>query len=102
MLAFLFRRLALVVPTFLGITLLVFALIRLIPGDPVEAMSGERGMAPERYHRLIHEFGLDRPLPVQYADYVWRALHGDLGLSIVTHEPVFSEFAARFPATAWW
>jgi dipeptide transport system permease protein len=98
-LAFLLKRLALVVPTFLGITLLVFALIRLIPGDPVEALSGERGMTPERYQRLIHEFGLDRPLAVQYGEYVWRALHGDLGISVVTHEPVFSEFAARFPAT---
>ena len=99
MLAFVLKRLALVVPTFLGITLLVFSLIRLIPGDPVEALSGERGMTPERYQRLIHEFGLDRPLPVQYGEYVWRALHGDLGISVVTHEPVFSEFAARFPAT---
>ncbi len=99
MLAFVLKRLGLVVPTFLGITLLVFALIRLIPGDPVEALSGERGMTPERYQRLIHEFGLDRPLPVQYGEYVWRALHGDLGISVVTHEPVFSEFAARFPAT---
>ena len=99
MLAFLLKRLALVVPTFLGITLLVFALIRLIPGDPVEALSGERGMTEERYRRLVHEFGLDRPLPVQYGEYVWRALHGDLGVSVVTHEPVFREFAARFPAT---
>jgi len=99
MVTFVLKRLALVVPTFLGITLLVFALIRLVPGDPVEALSGERGMTEERYQRLIHEFGLDRPLPVQYADYVWKALHGDLGLSAVTHEPVFSEFMARFPAT---
>jgi len=80
MLAFVLKRLALVVPTFLGITLLVFALIRLIPGDPVEALSGERGMTEERYQRLVHEFGLDRPLAVQYGEYV-------------------SEFAARFPAT---
>ena len=99
MLAFVLKRVGLVVPTFLGITLLVFSLIRLIPGDPVEALSGERGMTPERYQRLIHEFGLDRPLAVQYGEYVWRALHGDLGISVVTHEPVFSEFAARFPAT---
>ena len=99
MLAFVFKRLGLVAPTFLGITLLVFSLIRLIPGDPVEALSGERGMDPARYQRLIHEFGLDRPLPVQYGDYVWKALHGDLGLSAITHEPVFSEFMARFPAT---
>jgi len=99
MLAFLLKRLGLVVPTFLGITLLVFALIRMIPGDPVEALSGERGMTEERYHRLVHEFGLDRPLAVQYGDYVWKALHGDLGISLITHEPVFSEFIARFPAT---
>src|SRR5450631_2937400 len=99
MLAFLLKRLGLVLPTFLGITLLVFALIRLLPGDPVEALSGERGMTAERYERLLHEFGLDRPLPVQYADYVWKALHGDLGISLITHEPVFSEFMARFPAT---
>ncbi len=99
MLSFVLKRVALVVPTFIGITLLVFVLIRLIPGDPVEALSGERGMSDERYHRLIHEFGLDRPLPVQYADYVWKALHGDLGLSAISHEPVFSEFMARFPAT---
>jgi dipeptide transport system permease protein len=98
-LSFVLKRLALVVPTFIGITLLVFTLIRLIPGDPVEALSGERGMTDERYHRLIHEFGLDRPLPVQYGDYVWKALHGDLGLSAISHEPVFSEFIARFPAT---
>ena len=99
MFGFLLRRLGLVVPTFLGITLAVFALIHLIPGDPVEALSGERGMTEERYTRLIHEFGLDRPLPVQYGDYVWKALHGDLGLSTITHEPVFAEFMARFPAT---
>jgi dipeptide transport system permease protein len=97
--SFVLKRLSLVVPTFIGITLLVFTLIRLIPGDPVEALSGERGMSDERYHRLIHEFGLDRPLPVQYADYVWKALHGDLGLSAISHEPVFAEFMARFPAT---
>ncbi len=99
MFTFLLKRLGLVVPTFLGITLLVFSLIRLIPGDPVEALSGERGMTAERYQRLLHEFGLDRPLPVQYLDYVWRVLHGDLGVSTITQEPVFREFIARFPAT---
>ncbi|HEX7649851.1 MAG TPA: ABC transporter permease subunit [Noviherbaspirillum sp.] len=96
---FLLRRLALVIPTFLGITLLVFALIHLIPGDAVEALSGEHGMDPERYARLLHEFGLDRPLYVQYFDYLWNVLRGDLGRSIVTHEPVLSEFRTLFPAT---
>ena len=99
MISFLLRRLALMVPTFLGITLLVFALIHLLPGDPVEALSGERGMAPERYARLLHEFGLDRPLWQQYLGYLWHALHGDLGLSTITHEPVFKEFTTLFPAT---
>ncbi|WP_372528317.1 ABC transporter permease subunit [Piscinibacter sp.] len=99
MLSFLLKRLGLVAPTFLGITLLVFALIRLLPGDPVEALSGERGMTPERYARLLHEFGLDRPLWLQYLDYLWRALHADLGLSTITHEPVFKEFITLFPAT---
>ena len=99
MFSFIAKRLGLVVPTFLGITLLVFALIRLLPGDPVEALSGERGMTTERYERLIHEFGLDRPLPVQYADYLWKAVHGDLGYSTITHEPVFKEFITLFPAT---
>jgi dipeptide transport system permease protein len=99
MFTFLLKRIGLVLPTFLGITLLVFALIRLIPGDPVEALSGERGMTTERYERLIAQFGLDRPLPVQYLDYVGKAVRGDLGLSTITHEPVFAEFMARFPAT---
>jgi dipeptide transport system permease protein len=99
MFSFIARRLGLVVPTFLGITLLVFALIRLLPGDPVEALSGERGMTTERYERLIKEFGLDRPLPVQYADYLWKAVQGDLGHSTITHEPVFKEFITLFPAT---
>ena len=99
MFSFILKRLGLVLPTFIGITLLVFSLIRLLPGNPVEALSGERGMDPERYTRLMHEFGLDRPLPVQYGEYVWKALHGDLGLSTVTHDSVFREFTARFPAT---
>ncbi len=99
MFTFIAKRLGLVLPTFIGITLLVFALIRLLPGDPVEALSGERGMTTERYERLIHEFGLDRPLPVQYADYLWKAVHGDLGFSTITHEPVFKEFITLFPAT---
>ena len=80
-------------------TLLAFALIHLIPGDPVENLSGERGMDPARRARLLHEFGLDRPLPVQYADYIGQVLRGDLGTSLTTHEPVLREFLTLFPAT---
>ena len=99
MFAFFLRRIGLIIPTFLGITLLVFSLIHLIPGDAVEAMSGERGMEPARYARLLHEFGLDRPLYVQYFDYLASVLRGQLGNSITTHEPVLREFATLFPAT---
>jgi len=98
-LAFVARRLALIIPTFVGVTLIAFALIRLIPGDPVENLSGERGMDPARRERLLHEFGLDRPLPVQYAEYVGQVLRGDLGTSLTTHEPVLQEFLTLFPAT---
>jgi dipeptide transport system permease protein len=99
MFTFILRRAALIVPTFIGVTLLAFALIHLIPGDPVEILSGERGMDPARRARLLHEFGLDRPLPVQYIDYVGQVLRGDLGTSLTTHEPVLREFRTWFPAT---
>ena len=94
MLAFLLRRVALIIPTFIGVTLIAFALIHLIPGDPVENLSGERGMDPARRERLLHEFGLDRPLPVQYVEYVGDVLRGDLGTSLTTHESVAQEFAS--------
>src|SRR5438445_2063614 len=99
MFAFILRRAALIIPTFIGVTLLAFALIHLIPGDPVENLSGERGMDPARRERLLHEFGLDRPLPVQYAEYVGQVAKGDLGTSLTTHEPVLEEFLTLFPAT---
>src|SRR5258706_5587198 len=99
MLGFILRRVALIIPTFFGVTLLAFALIHLIPGDRVENLSGERGMDPARRERLLHQFGLDRPLPVQYAGYIGQVVKGDLGTSLTTHEPVLDEFLTLFPAT---
>jgi dipeptide transport system permease protein len=99
MFRFILRRAALIVPTFIGVTLLAFALIHLIPGDPVENLSGERGMDPARRERLLREFGLDRPLPQQYAEYIGHVVRGNLGTSLTTHEPVLGEFATLFPAT---
>jgi dipeptide transport system permease protein len=99
MLRFFLTRLSLVVPTFIGITLLVFVLIRLIPGDPIETMAGERGIDPARLAQLRKEYGFDQPVLVQYGLYLTRLAHGDLGRSIVTHEPVISEFETLFPAT---
>ncbi|HEY0523383.1 MAG TPA: ABC transporter permease subunit [Stellaceae bacterium] len=99
MLRFLLTRVSLVIPTFIGITLLAFFLIRLVPGDPVETLAGERGIDPAEHQRLLHEYGLDRPLIVQYGIYAAHALRGDLGRSLITHESVTSEFASLFPAT---
>jgi dipeptide transport system permease protein len=99
MLRFVFTRLSLIVPTFFGMTLLAFFLIRLVPGDPIETMAGERGIDAARHAQLVHEYGFDKPVLVQYGIYISRVLHGDLGKSIITQAPVLSEFGALFPAT---
>ena len=99
MLRFILTRLSLIVPIFLGMTLVAFLLIRLVPGDPIETLAGERGIDPARHAALLKEYGLDRPVLVQYGIYIGRVLHGDLGKSIVTQTPVLQEFLALFPAT---
>ena len=76
MLRFLLTRLSLLIPTFIGVTIAAFAFIRLLPGDPVLLMAGERGLSPERYEVLLRQFGYDRPLWQQYFEFLWRALHG--------------------------
>ena len=86
-------------PTLIGITIVAFGFVRVLPGDPVLLMAGERGMSPERYAEVSRQLGFDRSLPEQYLDYVWRLLHGDLGTSLVTKKPVLAEFLALFPAT---
>jgi dipeptide transport system permease protein len=96
---FLLRRLALLLPTFIGITLAAFFLIRLVPGDPIEVMVGERKLDAEAHARLSQQLGLDQPLLVQYGRYLKQTVSGDLGMSIVSREPVAREFAALFPAT---
>jgi dipeptide transport system permease protein len=99
MLRFFATRIALVIPTFIGVTLLTFALIRLVPGDPIELLVGERGIDPARHAMLRAELGLDQPLFTQYGIYIMDVLSGDLGKSIVTKTPVIDEFITLFPAT---
>lgn len=99
MLRFVLTRLGLVVPTFIGITLLTFAMIRLVPGDPIELLAGERGISAERHAELRAIYGFDKPLLEQYGMYVKGILSGDLGRSIVTRQPVLDEFFTLFPAT---
>ncbi|MCX5496838.1 ABC transporter permease subunit [Kaistia dalseonensis] len=99
MLGFIIRRTLLVVPTFLAIAFLTFVAIRLVPGDPIEVRTGERGISPERLAEFRHQLGLDQPVWKQFLDYLWQLAHGDFGTSISTHAPVLSEFATLFPAT---
>jgi dipeptide transport system permease protein len=99
MFKFLLRRAALTLPTFFALMFVTFVAIRLVPGDPVEVRTGERGISPERLAQFRHELGLDRPIWQQFLDYVWNLLHGDFGTSIVTNERVLTEFFALFPAT---
>ena len=99
MLKFIFRRASLVIPTFLGVTLLTFALVRLVPGDPLEMMAGERGLTPERHAELMALYGYDKPLMEQYGLYLYDLAGGDFGKSVVTKKPVLQEFFERFPAT---
>ena len=99
MLRFLLRRVTLIVPTFVGVTLLSFMLIHLVPGDPIEVRFGERGLSPERLATLRHEAGLDRPLWQQFLSYEEDVATGHLGTSVVTHDSVWSEFTTLFPAT---
>ncbi|MDQ1212840.1 dipeptide ABC transporter permease DppB [Pantoea anthophila] len=99
MLQFILRRLGLVIPTFIGITLLTFAFVHMIPGDPVLIMAGERGISPERHAQLMTLLGLDQPLWKQYLNYINGVLHGDLGVSLKSRIPVWDEFVPRFKAT---
>lgn len=96
---FILRRLGMVIPTFIGVSLFTFALIHLIPGDPVTIMGGERGVSEERRAELETMLGLDKPLYQQYFVYLGNVLQGDLGESYVTRQPVLTEFMTLFPAT---
>jgi len=95
---FLLRRLLLTIPVLLGVATLVFSLIHLVPGDPVQAMLGESA-SPQEVAEVSHRLGLDRPLYVQYWAFLKGATRGDLGVSLRTSEPVAQAIADRMPAT---
>jgi len=98
MTAYLVRRLALAVPTVLGVVTLVFLLVHLIPGDPIDVMLGETAHVVDKA-RLRHQMGLDRPLPIQYGRYLRQLMRGDLGRSLHSRRPVRRLIVARYPAT---
>jgi peptide/nickel transport system permease protein len=98
MIHYIARRVVALFPILLGVSAAAFLLIHLLPGDPATVYLGEHA-SPESIARVQHEFGLDKPLPVQYGIYLWNAIRGDLGESLETHRQVIVEFWPRFPAT---
>jgi dipeptide transport system permease protein len=99
MIAFFAKRIAHLVPTLIGISILSFVLIRLVPGDPVMLMLGERGANPVVYEEMKKNLGLDLPIHEQYIAFLTKAVQGDLGNSLISKRTVVSEFFDRFPAT---
>jgi peptide/nickel transport system permease protein len=94
------RRVLLLPLMLVGITVLSFVLSHAVPADPVAANLGERAAAnPEVVAAFRHRWGLDRPLPQQYVIYAWNLLHGDMGASISTHQPVLTDLRQHLPAT---
>lgn len=93
------RRLAVAGPVLLGVSVLVFLILHLLPGDPAQIMLFGSNPTPQQIQNLRVALGLDKPIPVQYVLYLGRLLHGDLGQSFITGRPISDEIAARFPAT---
>jgi len=98
MFKFIVRRLLLLVPILLGLSFLVFIWIRALPGGPAEALLGERA-TPEAIAQIERNYGLNKPIHIQYWEYVKTTAGGDLGTSVTTRRPVTDELKQRFPAT---
>lgn len=98
MFIFLMRRLVQIVPVLLGVTLMVFFIMQMVPGDPAVLVAGE-GASDEQVEAIRHDLGLDQPIFVQYLDYVGNVVKGDLGESIRTSRPVLDEILVRLPIT---
>jgi len=98
LLALLLHRLAWFIPTLLGLLAVTFVISRVIPADPVALVAGETA-TPAQVEALRHDLGFDRPLPVQFLDYVVRLVRGDMGTSIFTRRPIVDDLTHRLPAT---
>lgn len=99
MLAYIVRRLAALLLLVVGISLVTFTLVRMVPGDPAALYYGGAPVSPEVLQSLRRQWGLDQPLPVQYIYYLGGVLRGNLGVSLATGRPVTAELTRRFPAT---
>jgi peptide/nickel transport system permease protein len=98
--SFVFQRLALLVPTAIGVTIITFFMVHLIPGDPAVTVLGEHA-TPTTVALLHHQWGLDKPLAEQYWLFIDRLVHGDLGQSLYYTVPVWGLITSRLPATLW-
>jgi peptide/nickel transport system permease protein len=98
--AYIGQRLVHAIPVLIGISVLTFLMLHLIPGDPVSVFAGDKPLTPERAEELRHQYGLDRPLLIQYADYASHALHGDLGIALRSQRPVLDSILEVLPGTA--
>jgi len=98
MLELVVKRLISAIPTLLLVTLMVFSLQKLLPGDPITAMAGEE-RNPEVIAQLREQYHLNDPIPSQYFHWVGNALHGDFGMSLRTQEPVLQLIASKLPVT---
>jgi peptide/nickel transport system permease protein len=92
-------RLLAALPVLLGVSILVFSMLHLLPGDPAQILLGDAVTSAGELQRLRRELGFDAPLPVQYARFLGRALQGDLGRSLQTRRPVLDEILAQLPST---
>lgn len=96
---FLIQRLFQAIPTVLFVSVIVFLMLHLIPGDPAEIFIGERQSTPEQLEVIREQMGLNRPLHVQYLDYMFNAIQGDFGNSLNSRRPVLDEILIRLPST---
>ncbi len=93
------RRLAMTIPALIAVSVLVFLMLQLVPGDPAEIFLGEKRSTPELLEQVRHDMGLDRPLYVQYFAYMGNVLRGDLGVSLFNKQPVLGQIMAALPST---
>jgi ABC-type dipeptide/oligopeptide/nickel transport system permease component len=99
MLSYISQRLLQAIPVLIGISVLTFLMLHLVPGDPVLIFAGDKPMTEERAAELRHQLGLDRPLWVQYWDYASHALQGDLGRGLRSQRPVLDSILEALPST---
>src|SRR5437868_4812374 len=99
MFRYLVFRLAVALPTIFLVSVVVFAMLYLTPGDPATIYVGDRQATPERIAQIRHEMGLDRPIWVQYLDFATGAVRGDTGRSLQTNRRVSQEILERLPST---